>query len=157
VSRKDEAVTGDQYVFVALASASKAIVSYRVGKRNGENTEAFVADLRERVIGTPEISTDGLHFYESAIRFAFGNRVAYGQIIKTYNRGAAQRRRTAGHGSSRKPTSDLRGSLSDFNELRRAEQLDHSHVEPPLHSIHKRFQQEARKPRSRSRALGRAL
>ena len=29
VTRKDEAVTGDQYVFVALASASKAILSYR--------------------------------------------------------------------------------------------------------------------------------
>jgi IS1 family transposase len=84
VSRKDEAVTGDQYVFVALASASKAILSYRVGKRNGANTEAFVADLRERVIGAPEISTDGLHYYETAIRFAFGNRVAYGQIVKTY-------------------------------------------------------------------------
>jgi IS1 family transposase len=84
VSRKDEAVTGDQYVFTALASTSKAIISYRVGKRNGENTEAFVADLRERVIGTPEISSDGLHYYETAVRFAFGNRVAYGQIIKSY-------------------------------------------------------------------------
>lgn len=83
-TRKDEPVTGDQYVFTALASASKAIVSYRVGKRNGANTEAFVADLRERVIGTPEISTDGLHYYETAVRFAFGNRIAYGQIIKTY-------------------------------------------------------------------------
>lgn len=83
-ARKDEAITGDQYIYVALASASKAILSYRVGKRNGENTEAFVADLRERVIGTPEISTDGLHYYETAIRFAFGNRIAYGQIIKSY-------------------------------------------------------------------------
>ena len=84
VTRKDEAVTGDQYVFTALASTSKAILSYRVGKRNGANTEAFVEDLRSRVIGSPEISTDGLHYYETAIRFAFGNRVAYGQIIKSY-------------------------------------------------------------------------
>lgn len=49
---RSSGVTGDQYVFVALASMSKAILSYRVGKRNGANTEAFVADLRERVIGT---------------------------------------------------------------------------------------------------------
>lgn len=83
-TRKDVEVKGDQYVFTALASTSKAIVSYRVGKRTGANTEAFVADLRERVIGAPEISTDGLHYYETAIRFAFGNRVAYGQIVKTY-------------------------------------------------------------------------
>jgi hypothetical protein len=54
---QDEAVTGDQYVFVALACASKAIVSYRIGKRNSDTTDEFVADLRWRVIGQPEIST----------------------------------------------------------------------------------------------------
>ena len=41
-------------------------------------------DFAERVIGMPEISTDGLHYYETAVRFAFGNSVAYGQIIKSY-------------------------------------------------------------------------
>jgi IS1 family transposase len=81
---EDAAVTGDQYVFVALASASKAIVSYRVGKRNSDITDEFVADLRWRVIGQPEISTDGLAWYESAIRHAFGSSTAYGQIIKSY-------------------------------------------------------------------------
>lgn len=81
---EDEAVTGDQYVFVALASAAKAIVSYRVGKRNSDTTDEFVADLRWRVIGQPEVSTDGLVWYERAIRQAFGNSIAYGQIIKNY-------------------------------------------------------------------------
>lgn len=84
VTRKDEPVKGDQYVFTALASASKAIVGYRIGKRNGDNAEAFLADLRGRVIGKPEISTDGLHYYETAVRFAFGTSVAYGQIVKSY-------------------------------------------------------------------------
>jgi transposase-like protein len=69
------------------AATSTSLLSYRASKRNGENTEAFVADLRERVIGTPEISTDGLRFYETAIRFAFGNRVAYGQIRHTMDKG----------------------------------------------------------------------
>jgi hypothetical protein len=41
--------------------------------------------LRQRVIGLPEISTDGLHFYKNAIRDAFGNRVAHGVINKTYS------------------------------------------------------------------------
>ena len=41
---------GDQYIFLAIAGAAKAILSYRVGKRDQEHTSAFVADLRERVL-----------------------------------------------------------------------------------------------------------
>lgn len=45
---------GDQYMFLALAGASKAIISWRLGKRNGENCRAFLADVRVRVIAAPE-------------------------------------------------------------------------------------------------------
>ena len=41
--------------------------------------------MRERVIGMPEISTDGFLPYQNSIRHAFGNRVAHGTIIKTYS------------------------------------------------------------------------
>jgi IS1 family transposase len=37
------------------------------------------------VIGLPEISTDGFPAYAPAIRDAFTNRVAHGQIVKTYS------------------------------------------------------------------------
>ncbi len=37
------------------------------------------------MIGTPEISTDGLHFYKNAIRDAFGGRASHGVINKTYS------------------------------------------------------------------------
>jgi hypothetical protein len=37
------------------------------------------------VIGAPEISTDGLHFYRPAIRDAFAGRAAHGVIRKTYS------------------------------------------------------------------------
>jgi hypothetical protein len=43
----------------ALASSAKAILSFRVGKRDFENTALFANDLRERVINAPEISSDG--------------------------------------------------------------------------------------------------
>src|SRR5207247_1541871 len=59
------------------------IISYRVGKLNGANTEDFIFDLRERVIGAPEISSDAWTHYGPCIRAAFGNRIAYGQITKT--------------------------------------------------------------------------
>jgi hypothetical protein len=59
VTRDDGPVVGDQYTFVALASSTRAIVTYRTGKRDTGTTQEFIADLRERVLGSPEISTDG--------------------------------------------------------------------------------------------------
>jgi IS1 family transposase len=78
-------VRGDQYTFVALASSAKAIIAYLTGKRDSENTDLFIRDLRERVLGAPEISTDGFLPYRPAIRDAFGERVAHGVIAKTYS------------------------------------------------------------------------
>lgn len=85
VERHEIATKGDQYTFIALASSAKAIVAYHTGKRNSDNTDTFIRDLRERVIGAPEISTDGFLPYQNAIRDAFGNRIAHGVIHKTYS------------------------------------------------------------------------
>ena len=85
VTRKDGASAGDQYTYIALAGAAKAIVSYRTGKRTGHTTAEFIHDLSERVLGNPEISSDGLGWYRPAIRDAFGKRASYGQITKTYS------------------------------------------------------------------------
>jgi len=82
---RHEFAKGDQYVFIAMAGTQKAILSYRIGKRDSENTDLFIRDLRERVLGTPEISSDGFKPYLPAIRDAFGNRVAHGVVTKTYS------------------------------------------------------------------------
>jgi IS1 family transposase len=83
--RPDGDPRGDQYTFVAMSSSTRAILSYRTGKRDNEITDAFIQDLRHRVIGTPEISTDGFLPYKPAIRDAFGKRAVHGVINKTYN------------------------------------------------------------------------
>jgi IS1 family transposase len=85
VDRRELAVKGDQYIFVGIASSAKAIISYRVGKRDTANTTEFLYDLRERVLGSPEISTDGFLPYRNAIRDAFGRRASHGVIVKTYS------------------------------------------------------------------------
>jgi IS1 family transposase len=82
--RGDSPEKGDQYTFVALASTSRAIVAYRTGKRDTGTTQEFIADLRERVLGAPEISTDGFLPYQPAIRSDFGNS-HHGVINKTYS------------------------------------------------------------------------
>jgi IS1 family transposase len=83
--RRPSPVMGDQYTYVALASSTRAIIGYMTGKRTTETTDDFIQDLRQRVIGVPEISTDGLHFYKNAIRDAFGKRATHGVINKTYS------------------------------------------------------------------------
>lgn len=68
-----------------MSASTRAIIGYHTGKRTSANTDEFIQDLRSRVIGAPEISTDGLHFYKPAIRDAFVVRVAHGVIRKTYS------------------------------------------------------------------------
>jgi IS1 family transposase len=85
VKRTDSQEKGDQYTFVALASTSKAIVSYLTGKRDTASTDLFIQDLRQRVLGQPELNTDGFLPYLPAIRDGFGKGAVHGQIIKTYS------------------------------------------------------------------------
>lgn len=85
LKRRATVETGDQYTYVALASSTRAIIGYCTGKRDGATTDTFIQDLRQRVIGAPEISTDGLHHYRPAIRDAFGKRANHGVINKTYS------------------------------------------------------------------------
>jgi IS1 family transposase len=82
---KPSPVKGDQYTYVALASSTRAIIGYRTGKRNEVTTDDFIQDLRQCVIGVPEISTDGYRPYRGAISDAFGKSVAHGVINKTYS------------------------------------------------------------------------
>jgi IS1 family transposase len=75
---------GDCYIFTALSATHKAIVSYKIGKRSGANANAFAMDVRQRILGRPQISSDGFSPYVDAIELAFGSEVDYGQIVKVY-------------------------------------------------------------------------
>jgi IS1 family transposase len=93
---EDDPSMGDSYTFIALDQTQKAILSYRTGKRDGDNTELFLADLRSRILNKPMISSDGFRYYERAVRTTFGDRVSYGQLVKhfgpTPSQGEASRR-----------------------------------------------------------------
>jgi IS1 family transposase len=81
-SKAHELEKGDQYAFVALTSSSRAIINYRTGKRDTANADEFIQDLRERVLGNPEISADRFKPCQVAVRDAFRNS-AFGTISKT--------------------------------------------------------------------------
>jgi IS1 family transposase len=78
-----DSAKGDQYVFIGMAGKRKAIIGWRVGKRNADTTLEFLHDLRQRVIGQPEISTDGFLPYRNSIRDTFGDSASHGVIVKT--------------------------------------------------------------------------
>jgi IS1 family transposase len=80
----DPAELGDCYVFVAMDSIHKTIITHLVGKRDNPTTDEFVTDLRSCVLGSPQISSDGFEPYVGAIATAFGSACHYGQIIKSY-------------------------------------------------------------------------
>ena len=44
--RHPSPVKGDQYTYVALGSATRAIIAYHTGKRDGATTDDFIQDLR---------------------------------------------------------------------------------------------------------------
>src|SRR3984893_1680816 len=85
VLRHEIPVKGDQYVFIGMAGTQKAIIGWRVGKRDSNTTLEFLHDLRGRVIGQPEISTDGFLPYRNSIRDTFGDSASHGVIVKTYS------------------------------------------------------------------------
>jgi IS1 family transposase len=78
----DPDTVGDQYIYLAMDSTSKAILSWLVGKRNSRNARRFVDDVRFRVLGYPEISTDGYTPYLKAVDLAFDGQAPHGIVDK---------------------------------------------------------------------------
>ena len=79
---------GDQYVYIGLDVNSRAIISYLIGKRDGEHADRFALDLRGRIVGRPQISSDGFVPYVHAVWQAFGYDVDFAQVVKNYRTGA---------------------------------------------------------------------
>ncbi|CAN5662105.1 IS1 family transposase [soil metagenome] len=75
---------GDQYVFVAMDAESQLVPCFRVGKRNAENTRPFIQDLRNRIEGKIQLSSDSFKPYYKAVKNVFKDDVDYGQIQKVY-------------------------------------------------------------------------
>jgi IS1 family transposase len=84
----DSPEVGEAYVFVGMASASKLVISYRVGKRDEANTTAFIKDLRARLVSVPQLYSDGWAPYVAAVGASFAGSVDYAQVVKNYSRKA---------------------------------------------------------------------
>jgi len=79
-----EEKVGSVWTFVAMDPETKLVPCYRIGKRDGENANAFIADLVGRLTSRVQLSSDGLPAYIEAVENGFGEEVEYAQVVKTY-------------------------------------------------------------------------
>jgi IS1 family transposase len=80
---------GEAYTWTALDKTSRFVITWHVGKRDEQGAEAFIADLRARLVVMPSLmATDGLSTYEVPMAKHFGPALPYGQVVKNYRTGA---------------------------------------------------------------------
>jgi IS1 family transposase len=75
---------GDTWTWIALDADTKLVISYLIGGRDTGWATDFAFDIRERVVGRPQITTDAHKPYMAAIEMAFGADVDYAQLHKIY-------------------------------------------------------------------------
>lgn len=75
---------GDTWTWTAIDADSKMILSYFVGGRDGECAMWFVDDLRSRLAGRIQLTSDGHKAYLEAVEGAFGGDIDYAILHKVY-------------------------------------------------------------------------
>ncbi|XXR71589.1 transposase [Sorangium sp. So ce388] len=86
VTENDPPEVGEAYTFVAIDANSRLVVSFLVGRRDEASTQAFIRDLRSRLVVMPAMTSDGFAPYISAIGQNFGASVDYAQTVKNYTK-----------------------------------------------------------------------
>lgn len=75
---------GEIWTFIAMDADTKLVISHVTGHRNTQNAYRLMMDVRRRVIGTFQLTTDGYPPYREAAELVFGGDVHFGQLMKVY-------------------------------------------------------------------------
>jgi len=75
---------GDQFLYLAIDSGSKLIVSHVIGKRGPIQTEEFLKDLRSRIPEHFQLTTDGYEGYKTTFPRTLGKDIDFAQLVKIY-------------------------------------------------------------------------
>jgi IS1 family transposase len=82
VKPEHNADCGDAWTFVAIDADTKLVPSWWVGQRTAEDAWAVLTDLRSRLTGRMQLSTDGHQMYLSATSEVFGEDLDYAMVVK---------------------------------------------------------------------------
>jgi len=75
---------GDQYTFLGIDRASKLILSHTVGKRDYPTTLRFVQDIKKRVDGRIQLTSDQWQGYVRAVLETFYSEIDFAQQQKEF-------------------------------------------------------------------------
>ncbi len=81
-AEKQAGELGDAYTFVAFDPTTKLVPVISIGKRDAITTHPFVRELRARVTGRIQLSTDAFNTYVDAVERVFGSNIDYVQVVK---------------------------------------------------------------------------
>jgi IS1 family transposase len=81
--RKDIAY-GDAWLWIATDADTKLVPSWMVGRRDIDYALPFLLDLKERLDGRFQLTSDGLQIYLGAVERAFGDDIDYAMLVKIY-------------------------------------------------------------------------
>jgi IS1 family transposase len=81
---KGEYGYGDIWTWVALCADTKLVPSWLVGERTVDDCWTFMEDLKSRLAGRIQLSTDGHQSYVAPVGLTFGHDIDWAQIQKTY-------------------------------------------------------------------------
>lgn len=80
---------GSQWTWTAIDPDSKLIISWLVGRRDGEYAYMFMSDVAARLANRVQLTTDAHSVYLTAVRESFGaNGVDYAMLVKKYGKGS---------------------------------------------------------------------
>ena len=80
---------GEFFTYLSVDMSSKLVINWHTGKRNSENTMSFMRELRSRMDGRFQLTTDAFQGYwrgGGAVRQVFGNSIDYAIETKVYGR-----------------------------------------------------------------------
>lgn len=83
-SKRGEFGYGDVWTWVAIDADTKLVPSFMVGNRDGQTAKIFIDDLKSRLAGRVQLTTDGLRVYLEAVEGAFGADIDYAMLVKMY-------------------------------------------------------------------------
>lgn len=69
---------GDTWTWTGIDAATKLVISWHVGHREVLDATMFIEDLKSRIVGRPQLTTDGLRSYLKPIADVFNYQLEYG-------------------------------------------------------------------------------
>ncbi|MCB9846421.1 MAG: IS1 family transposase [Phycisphaeraceae bacterium] len=82
--RMADPTLGDTWTWTSLCADSKLMIAWHIGEHTADDCCSFVLNFAGRIEGQFQLSTDGARLYRQFVGTLIGDRVDYGQVIKTF-------------------------------------------------------------------------